>query len=71
VPLEKIRARYARTLDNLARAIERLPSVLVYDNSSYRAPHRLLAEFREGEIAYRCEGEIPAWAGRFLPSVGD
>jgi predicted ABC-type ATPase len=67
VPPEKIAARYGRTLENLGRAIARLPRVLVYDNSSYRHPHRLLAEFRAGKLHGRGPGRVPRWARRFLP----
>ena len=62
VPLEKIMARYERTLANLERAVARLPSVLVYDNSSFEAPYRLVAEFRSGELLRQAGGVVPPWA---------
>lgn len=66
VPTEKILARYARSLENLDRAIIRLPRVRIYDNSAYDAPFRFLAEFRDGVRVHRTEGTGPAWARRFL-----
>jgi predicted ABC-type ATPase len=62
VPLEKIMARYERTLANLERAVARLPTVLVYDNSSFEAPYRLVAEFRSGELHRQAGGVVPPWA---------
>ena len=66
VPPEKLKGRYRRSLDNLERAIERLPRVLLFDNSSFATPHRFLAEFRHGSCERRGEGKCPAWAKRFL-----
>lgn len=66
VPAEKLAARYQRSLDNLERAIARLPRVLVYDNSSFATPHRFLAEFRSGNPIRRGKGDVPAWTSRFL-----
>lgn len=66
VPSGKIAPRYERSLNNLERAIARLPRVLIYDNSSFASPYRLLAEFRRGEVFRRGEGEVPGWAMRFL-----
>lgn len=67
VPIEKLMARYGPTLDDLERAIPRLPRIVVFDNSSYREPFRLLGEFRSG--AWRPVAEAPevGWFGRFLP----
>lgn len=66
VPLPKIMARYPRTLDNLERAISRLPRVTVLDNSSFDRPYRFLVEFRHGQPHQRTGGTIPAWARRFF-----
>lgn len=67
VPLGKIMARYQRTLDNLERAITRLPRVTIYDNGSFDRPYRLLAEFRHGQPYQLTDGPIPGWARRFFP----
>ncbi|GHB99686.1 ATPase AAA [Cerasicoccus arenae] len=66
VPVDKLLARYDRTLANLERAIQILPWVNIYDNGSMKSPYRLLAKFRDGQLAFRCDGEIPTWARRFL-----
>ena len=66
VPLEKIMARYERTLDNLQRAIARLPLVTIYDNSSFDEPYRLIAEFRAGKPDRKPTGKDPAWVRKFF-----
>jgi predicted ABC-type ATPase len=66
VPPEKLDARYQRSLDNLGRAIEQLPRVRIYDNSSFRDPHRFLGEFRSGGLAVRTVDPLPGWARRFF-----
>ena len=48
VPDAKLRARFKRTRANLARAIERLPNVLVFDNSDLSHPYRLVERYRDG-----------------------
>ena len=69
VPLEKIIARYARTLDNLERAIAQLPRVTVYDNSSFDEPYRFIAEFRRGKLHSRGGKRPPRWAQRFFKGL--
>jgi len=65
VPLDKILARYARTLDNLEKAILRLPRVTLFDNSSFDDPFRFIAEFRNGKLYSK--GDLPPrWALRFF-----
>lgn len=66
VPVEKLAARYARSLDNLKRAIEQLPRVRLYDNSSFKHPHRFLGEFHSGVLVRKGEGVLPKWARRFF-----
>lgn len=65
VPVEKLAARYERSLDNLERSIQQLPRVRIYDNSSFETPHRFLVEFRDGQVVGRTQGPIPLWARRF------
>lgn len=60
VPVEKLVARFPRTLANLARAIRELPLVFVYDNSDLSAPFRLIAEYQNGELLKRIEPS-PSW----------
>lgn len=66
VPAEKLEGCYQRSLDNLERAIERLPRVLIYDNSSFATQHRFLAEFRHGNCERRGDGKCPEWAERLI-----
>lgn len=66
VPTEKLMARYGRTLDNLERAIPVLPRIVVYENSSYREPYRLLGEFRRGKWLPAKEAPKVEWFARFL-----
>ena len=66
VPPEKLKPRYERSLKNLERAIHQLPRVLIYDNSSFKATHRFLMEFRNGKLYRQCSGDIPAWANPYL-----
>ncbi|WP_442510485.1 zeta toxin family protein [Novipirellula sp. SH528] len=49
VPDEKLQARFARTQANLERAIQRLPHVLIFENSDLSRPYRLVERYRRGE----------------------
>ncbi len=49
IPDEKLLARFERTQANLQRAIERLPHVLIYDNTDLDQPFRLLAHYAGGK----------------------
>lgn len=60
VPDDKLRERYPRTLANLGKAIQRLPHVLVYDNSDISHPYRLIAAFERGEPQLLAE-PLPEW----------
>jgi len=60
VPAEKLAARFPRTMRNLARAIQRLPYVLVFDNTELAHPFRQAAEFRDGKLQSANE-PIPRW----------
>jgi predicted ABC-type ATPase len=50
VPDEKLRSRFARTLANLQLAIDRLPHVLIYDNSDLSQPYQLVATYHHGKL---------------------
>ncbi len=50
IPDEKLEARFARTQANLALAIERLPHVLIFDNSDLSHPYRLVERYQNGEF---------------------
>lgn len=60
VPDDKLLSRFPRTLDNLRSAIDRLPHVLVYDNSDLTAPFRQVAVFDHGQLR-RLQEPIPEW----------
>jgi predicted ABC-type ATPase len=65
VPVAKLRARYDRTLVNLARAVRELPHVLVFDNRDLGRPFRRVAAFRDGRPVFRAK-RAPAWLRRAL-----
>ncbi|MCC6415285.1 MAG: zeta toxin family protein [Opitutaceae bacterium] len=60
VPSDKLAARFPRTLANLKTAIQKLPLVLVFDNSDLANPYRRVAEFERGK-AKSLTKPIPAW----------
>ena len=60
VPLEKLTARYPRTLSNLKAAVRTLPTVLIFDNDDLAAPFRRVAESREGTQIFLAE-PVPGW----------
>lgn len=60
VPDEKLRARFPRTLDNLKKAILRLPIVLIFDNSDLDTPFRMVAVFRDGQPDHLLK-PLPEW----------
>lgn len=49
IPDEKLRSRFERTKENLERAIDRLPHVVVYDNSDLRRPYQLVEVYEGGK----------------------
>ncbi len=63
VPREKLGPRYARSLENLARAIQALPHVIVYDNSDLADPNRRIAEYRRGRQVFAVK-PLPPWFRR-------
>jgi predicted ABC-type ATPase len=60
VPPEKLASRFPRTMKNLARAIRKLPRVLVFDNSDLAEPFRKVAEFERGKAILLNE-PLPRW----------
>lgn len=50
VPDEKLQSRFDRTLDNLQRAINQLPHVLVFDNSDLSQPFQHVATYHDGQL---------------------
>ncbi len=66
VPVDKLRERYARSLNNLAAAISRLPYVPVYDNSDLNSGYRQIAIFADGRLC--CSQEpVPHWLRPLVP----
>jgi predicted ABC-type ATPase len=66
VPLEKIKERYPRVMNNLKRALVELKNVRVYDNSDLRKPYRLVALREEGQ-GTKLHEPIPQWLRGLLP----
>ena len=60
VPSEKLQSRFARTIDNLRMAIQRLPHVLIYDNDDLSNPYRQVALFEQGRLMTSKE-PLPDW----------
>jgi len=50
VPDEKLRARFPRTLANLRAAVPLADEAFLFDNSSYDAPYRPVAVYRDGKL---------------------
>jgi len=63
VPTEKLIARFARTIANLARAVRELPCVLVFDNDDLRTPFRHVAVFVNG-CRVLLQPPAPRWLRR-------
>lgn len=68
VPRDRIAARYARSLTNLARALAFVPAVQLYDNSSADEPYRPVATFERGRLGSRMRGKLPRWVLTVLRS---
>lgn len=49
VPIEKLRSRHARTLENLKLAIRCLPQVRIFDNSDLSKPYEHVTTFVNGK----------------------
>lgn len=60
VPSEKLAGRFPRTLENLRRAIQKLPLVLVFDNDDLAEPYRRVGEFANGEAMFLSDAP-PDW----------
>jgi predicted ABC-type ATPase len=66
VPLDKIVARYPRSLANFASAIKFVASVELYDNSDAQNPHWHIAHFEASDLKWKTDGTVPGWAQPFL-----
>lgn len=65
VPIDKLTARYARTLENLRRAIDAKLQVIVFDNSELSDPFQIVAAFEEGKCD-RTLDRLPTWLQTLL-----
>lgn len=65
VPPGRIPGRYARNLQNLAKAIPLVDEALVYDNSAEDQKPIEVLEFQSGKL-HRKSAEIPDWVERAL-----
>ena len=65
VPAEKIAGRYARNLQNLAKAVPVVDEALVWDNSAEDQKPIQVLEFRNGTLLKR-SADLPAWVERAL-----
>jgi predicted ABC-type ATPase len=63
VPSRKLKERFPRTLENLARAAREIPLVLVFDNSDLGRPFRKVAQFDQGTMVERY-APVPRWVPR-------
>jgi predicted ABC-type ATPase len=67
VPVDRLRARFPRTLANLREAIGIVDEAFLFDNSSFEAPYRIVAVYREGTLVSR-HPPMPRWT-RELPGL--
>jgi predicted ABC-type ATPase len=66
VPALKLAERFPRVLRNLARALEELSHVFVYDNSDLKQPYRPVAEkIESGKLILH--KPVPKWLHPLLP----
>jgi predicted ABC-type ATPase len=70
VPDDKLLSRYFRTISNLQAAIERLPHVLIFDNSDLNVPYRHVAAFDQNRLRH-LQGPIPDWLQAVIPQEPD
>jgi predicted ABC-type ATPase len=66
VPKDKLVERYPRVMENLRRAMLRLPLVLVYDNDDLREPHRFCLAAGMGMVLEVAE-PVPTWLRPPMP----
>jgi predicted ABC-type ATPase len=69
VPRDRIASRFERSLQNLRKAIELVPTVELYDNSSVEEPYRHVATFKAGSLTSRMRGAVPRWARGIVPAA--
>jgi predicted ABC-type ATPase len=64
VPLDKVAARYGRSLEHAKRAITLPHFAIVLDNTSIEQPHRPVLRYEHGALCWRAQ-HLPRWARGF------
>lgn len=67
VPPERLERRFRQSLENLRQALEFVPEIHVYDNSSSQAPYRLVLSARAGRTDFRVN-PLPDWLKPIIPN---
>ena len=67
VPIDRLRARFPRTLANLREALGIVDGAFLFDNSSFETPYRIVAVYRDGVVLSR-HPPLPGWTRR-LPGL--
>jgi predicted ABC-type ATPase len=67
IPDAKLRARFPRTLDNVRAAVPLVDEAVLFDNSSFDTPYRMVAVYERGRLVSR-HPPLPPWA-RGLPGL--
>ncbi len=68
VPIEKVVSRYAKSMANLAPAIELADRVYLYDNSEDGVEARLCARTHEGRLR-KVYGALPPWVAQAVDAL--
>ncbi len=70
VPVDDVRRRYERSLENLSTVYQLSDLVLIFDNSSSKREMRRVLEAHRGEITFK-DRKLPEWVKRSLgPVIG-
>ena len=67
IPADKLRTRFPRTLANLRAAVNVVDEAVLFDNSSYDAPYRVVAVYRSGRLVEK-RPPLPPWT-RGVPGL--
>ncbi len=67
VPSERLERRFLQSLENLHQALEFVPEIHVYDNSSSESPFRHVLSVRAAQIEFIAD-PLPAWLKPIIPS---
>ena len=57
----KLRARFPRTLANMRAAIPIVQQAVLFDNSSFDTPYRVVAVYQDGKLVSQ-HPPLPPWA---------